>query len=322
MQYRFKYNTNYGSVVGLKRFKHNPILIPDASNFWESKAVFNCAATNHDGKVHMLYRAIGEYEHYISRLGYAVSEDGIHFKRFDEPVMEPTVRYELGGCEDPRICIIDNKIYITYVVLSFPQREKGIARTALASTEDFLDYNKIGIITPHDVDDKDVVIFPEKIEGKYIMMHRPNWVGEKYGVAKPSMWLAYSDNLHDWGGDKVLLEPMEKWEERKIGVGPPPIKTKDGWLVLYHGVDTDFVYRAGAVLLDLHDPLNVIAKTRKPILEPKEPYEKVGDVPNVVFPTGTAMIDNKLYVYYGAADKVIAVAYGEIDELLDTMDEI
>jgi len=312
----------HGSIVGLERFNHNPILVPNIENFWESKAVFNCAVITHDNKVHMLYRAIGEYDHYISRLGYAVSDDGINFRRFDEPVLEPTVRYELGGCEDPRITKIDDKIYMTYVVLSFPQKEKGIARTALASTKDFLDYDKVGIITPHDVDDKDVVLFPEKIDGKYVMIHRPNWVGEKYGTASPSMWLAYSDNLREWSGDKVLVKPEEEWERRKIGVGPPPIKTKDGWLVLYHGVDADFVYRAGAMLLDLRDPSNVVAKTAKPILEPKEPYELVGDVPNVVFPTGTAILDNKLYVYYGAADKVIAVATGEIDDMLDSLEKL
>ena len=307
--------------MGLKRSKHNPILKPNTTNFWECKAVFNCAVTNHDGKIHMLYRAIGEYEHYISRLGYAVSEDGINFTRYDEPVMNPTVRYELGGCEDPRICKIENKLYVTYVVLSFPQKEKGIARTALALTEDFLDYNKLGIVTPHDVDDKDVVIFPEKINGKYVMMHRPNWVGEKYGTSNPSIWLAYSDNLHEWLDDKILIQPEQKWEQRKVGGGCPPIKTKDGWMVFYHGVDADFRYMAGVMLLDLQDPSIVLARSKRPVLEPRESYEVVGDVPNVVFPTGTAMLDNKLYVYYGAADKVIGLATADVDDILDLLEK-
>lgn len=318
----FKYSTNDGSVVGLKRSEHNPVLKPNKESFWESKAVFNCGTVNHDGKIHMLYRAIGEYDHYISRIGYAVSEDGINFKRFNEPVIAPTVRYELGGCEDPRLTKIDDKIYVTYVVLSFPQKEKGIARTAIACTEDFLDYHKIGIVTPHDIDDKDVVLFPEKINGKYVMVHRPHWIGEKYGIEKPSMWLAYSDNLHDWGNDKLLAQPEQEWELRKIGAGPPPIKTKDGWLLLYHGVDQDFVYRAGAILLDLNNPLKVIARSKTPIMEPREPYELVGDVPNVVFPTGVAMLDDKLYIYYGAADKVIALAIAEINEILDSMEKL
>ena len=307
--------------MGLKRSKHNPILKPNTTNFWECKAVFNCAVTNHDGKIHMLYRAIGEYEHYISRLGYAVSEDGINFTRYDEPVLNPTVRYELGGCEDPRICKIENKLYVTYVVLSFPQKEKGIARTALASTEDFLDYNKLGIVTPHDVDDKDVVIFPEKINGKYVMMHRPSWVGEKYGTSNPSIWLAYSDNLHEWLDDKILIQPEQKWEQRKVGGGCPPIKTKDGWMVFYHGVDADFRYMAGVILLDLQDPSIVLARSKRPVLEPRESYEVVGDVPNVVFPTGTAMLDNKLYVYYGAADKVIGLATADVDDILDLLEK-
>lgn len=308
--------------MGLKRFKDNPILTPRTVNFWESQAVFNCAAINHDGKIHMLYRAIGEYEHYISRVGYAVSEDGINFKRFDEAVLEPSARYEIGGCEDPRITKIEDKIYVTYVVLSFPQKEKGIARTALASTEDFFAYNKYGVITPHDVDDKDVVLFPTKFNGRYVMIHRPHWIGDKYGIENPSMWLAYSDNLHEWGDDKLLVQPEEEWERSKIGAGPPPIKTNKGWLVLYHGVDADFVYRAGAVLLDLNDPSKVIAKTRRPLLEPKEQYELLGDVPNVVFPTGISMLDNKLYVYYGAADKVIAMASAEVEEVLDSLENV
>ncbi len=308
--------------MGLRRSKRNPILIPKSTSFWESKAVFNCAVIQHDGKIHMIYRAIGEYEHYISRLGYAVSEDGVNFTRFDKPVMEPTVRYEQGGCEDPRLSKIEDKIYMTYVVLSFPQREKGIARTALASTKDFFEYDRYGIITPHEVDDKDVVLFPEKINGRYVMIHRPNWVGAKYGTAKPSMWLAYSDNLQEWSGDKILMQPVEEWEGRKVGVGSPPIKTKDGWLVLYHGVDVDFTYRAGAVLLALNDPLNVIAKTKRPLLEPRTPYEFVGDVPNVVFPSGTAILDNKLYVYYGGADKVICVARAALDDILDSLEKL
>jgi predicted GH43/DUF377 family glycosyl hydrolase len=269
----------------------------------------------------MLYRAIGEYEHYISRLGYAVSEDGINFTRYDEPVMNPTVRYELGGCEDPRISKIENKLYVTYVVLSFPQKEKGIARTALASTEDFLDYNKLGIITPHDVDDKDVVIFPEKINGKYVMMHRPNWVGEKYGTSNPSIWLAYSDNLQEWSDDKILIQSEQKWEQRKVGGGCPPIKTKEGWMVFYHGVDADFRYMAGVILLDIQDPSIVLARSKRPVLEPRESYEVVGDVPNVVFPTGTVMLDNKLYVYYGAADKVIGLATADLDDILDLLEK-
>lgn len=301
----------------MQRSKHNPILSPRPEVFWESKAVFNCATILQDAKVHMLYRAIGEHEHYISRLGYAVSEDFVNFTRFDEPVFDPNARYELGGCEDPRLTKIDDTIYMTYVVLPFPQREKGIASTALASTSNFHHYERHGIITPENVDDKDVVLFPEKINGNYVMLHRPNWIGEMYGTQSPSIWLAYSENLHDWTGHSVLLRPIEEWEIKKIGIGPPPIKTKDGWLLIYHGVDYNHTYRVGAVLLDLDDPSHVIAKTRQPLMEPKEEYEKFGDTPNVVFPTGTILLDSKLFVYYGAADRVICLATVELDVLLD-----
>lgn len=306
----------------MQRSRHNPILSPRPDKFWESRAVFNCATILTDGKVHMLYRAIGEYEHYISRLGYAVSEDFVNFTRFNEPAFGPNVRYELGGCEDPRLMKIDDKIYMTYVVLPIPQQEKGIASTALASTSDFHHYYRYGIITPDNVDDKDVVLFPEKINGNYVMAHRPDWVGEVYRTERPSIWLAYSENLHNWTDHHVLLRPIEEWEIKKIGVGPPPIKTKDGWLLIYHGVDYNDTYRVGAALLDLKDPSHVIVKTRQPLLEPEETYERVGDIPNVVFPTGAILLDNELFVYYGAADKVICLATVELDVLLDYLPKL
>lgn len=114
----------------------------------------------------------------------------------------------------------------------------------------------------------------------------------------------------------LLLKPEQQWEELKIGSGPPPIKTRHGWLLIYHGVDRDLIYRAGAALLDLDDPVKIIARTRKPILEPEEPYEKQGDVKNVVFPTGTCIIDDKLYVYYGGGDKVCCLAVAMLDILI------
>jgi predicted GH43/DUF377 family glycosyl hydrolase len=304
------------------RYKYNPVLTPRAENWWESKAVFNPAAVYRDGKVHLLYRAIGEYEHYISRIGYAISEDGYNFKRvYEDPVFWPEEKYEKWGCEDPRTTEIEGKIYMTYVALEKPAKEGGgPPKTALAETEDFTKFERLGIVTPKGADDRDVVLFPEKIKGSYVMLHRPhNWIGEKYGTEKPSIWIAYSEDLSEWNGHRLLLKPKEKWEEVKVGAGPPPIKTEEGWLLIYHGVDRKKVYRAGVALLDLRDPSQVISKTSKPVLEPIEEYERRGDVPNVVFPEGAVVIDDKLLVYYGAADKCIGVCEVELSELLSIL---
>jgi predicted GH43/DUF377 family glycosyl hydrolase len=326
----------------LQRYEKNPILIPNEANWWESKAVFNCAIFHYENKFHMLYRAIGEYERYISRIGYASSTDGYSFARGNRIALEPTQDYEKYGIEDPRIVEIDNQVYITYVTLSAYVTDEAIieASTALATTTDFLEYTRLGVITSKGSNNKDVVLFPEKfnqqqsssvlsssssssnntdIVDKYFFLHRPSsWIGSKYGVDKPSIWLGEGNALTNFEKHSLLLKPEEDWEELKVGAGPPPIKTRTGWLVIYHGVSRDKVYRAGAVLLDLHDPSKIIGRTKTPILEPKEPYEKFGDVNNVVFPTGACVVDNnKLFVYYGAADKVCCLATADLNHLLD-----
>src|ERR671918_890053 len=329
--------------VLLQRYEKNPILIPNEANWWESKAVFNCAILYYENKFHMLYRAIGEYERYISRIGYASSTDGYSFTRNNNIAIEPTQDYEEYGIEDPRMVVIDNQVYITYVILSSYVTDEAIveASTALATTTDFLKYTRLGVITTKGSDNKDVVLFPEKMSqqqpppssvlslslpsnnmdtaGKYFFLHRPSgWIGSKYGVDKPSIWLGEGNALTNFDKHTLLLKPEEDWEELKIGAGPPPIKTRIGWLVIYHGVSREKVYRAGAAILDLHDPSKIIGRTKTPILEPKEPYEKFGDVNNVVFPTGACVVDNdKLFVYYGAADKVCCLATADLNYLLD-----
>src|ERR671914_935018 len=327
--------------VLLQRYEKNPILIPNEANWWESKAVFNCAILHYDNKFHMLYRAIGEYERYISRIGYASSTDGYSFTRSNNIALEPTQDYEEYGIEDPRMVEIDNQVYITYVILSAHVTDGAIveASTALATTTDFLKYTRLGVITTKGSNNKDVVLFPEKMSqqqsssvlslslpsnnidraGKYFFLHRPSsWIGSKYGVDKPSIWLGEGNALTNFEKHTLLLKPEEDWEELKVGAGPPPIKTRIGWLVIYHGVSREKVYRAGAAILDLHDPSKIIGRTKTPILEPKEPYEKFGDVNNVVFPTGACVVDNdKLFVYYGGADKVCCLATADLNYLLD-----
>ena len=329
-----------GKVL-LQRYKKNPILVPNEANWWESKAVFNCAILHYENKFHMLYRAIGEYERYISRIGYASSTDGYSFARSNHIALEPTQDYEQYGIEDPRMVEIDNQVYITYVILSAYVTDGAIveASTALATTTDFLKYTRLGVITTKGSNNKDVVLFPEKMSqqqqrssvlsssssnntdgaGKYFFLHRPSgWIGSKYGVNKPSIWLGEGNALTNFEKHTLLLKPEEDWEELKVGAGPPPIKTRTGWLVIYHGVSRDKVYRAGAALLDLRDPSKIIGRTKTPILEPKEPYEKFGDVSSVVFPTGACVVDNdKLFVYYGGADRVCCLATADLNYLLD-----
>jgi beta-1,2-mannobiose phosphorylase / 1,2-beta-oligomannan phosphorylase len=327
-----------GKVI-LQRYKKNPILIHNEANWWESKAVFNCAMLHYENKFHMLYRAIGEYERYISRIGYASSTDGYSFARSNHIALEPTQDYEEYGIEDPRMVEIDNQVYITYVILSAYVRDGATveASTALATTTDFLKYTRLGVITSKGSNNKDAVLFPEKmsrqqqssissssssntdVADKYLFLHRPSgWIGSKYGVDKPSIWLGEGNALTNFEKHTLLLRPEEDWEELKVGAGPPPIKTRAGWLVIYHGVSREKVYRAGAALLDLHDPSKIIGRSKTPILEPKEPYEKFGDVNNVVFPTGACIVDNdKLFIYYGGADKVCCLATADLNYLLD-----
>ncbi len=277
----------------LKRHVLNPILKPLPQHNWESRFVFNPAVV-YDGELfHMLYRAQGE--DMVSRLGYAVSMDGVNFKRLDEPVFEPASDDELYGVEDPRITRIDGWYYMLYTAYS----PKG-PRVALARTKNFFIWERMGLILT-DEENKDAALFPEKIRGKYVLLHR----------IPPDIWLAFSDDLVNWGNFVKIASPREgKWDDLKIGAGAPPIKTEYGWLLLYHGVQRSArnIYRLGFILLDLDDPTKVIKRSEEPILEPEMPWEKFGGVPNVVFSDAMLEFNGEYYIYYGGADTVIALA--------------
>jgi beta-1,2-mannobiose phosphorylase / 1,2-beta-oligomannan phosphorylase len=310
----------------LRRYEKNPILVPNENNWWESKAVFNCAVLHDRNRFHMLYRAIGEYEDYVSRIGYAFSIDGYNFERCNNIAMAPSEEYERYGMEDPRLVKIEHQYYITYVVLSNYVRENPDVFSALATTADFNEFKRLGIVTSKSAGNKDVVLFPEKfrhtLDGvqteTYFSLHRPStWIGPAYGVEKPSIWLGEGESLTSVEKHTVLIKPEREWEELKVGAGVPPIRTKMGWLVIYHGVSRDRVYSAGAAILDIKRPSTIIGRTRSPILEPEEPYERFGDVNNVVFPTGACIVNNELFVYYGGADRVCCLAIANVDALLD-----
>ncbi len=265
----------------------------------------------------MFYRAVDTNG--ISSIGYAaLSTDMKTAERPDHPILAPSEGWEELGCEDARITRIRNTYYALYTAYS----RRG-PRIALATSSDLSRFKKIGLIGP-DLVDKDGVLFPETIRGSLAMIHR----------IEPSMQIAYFDNpqfenLSDpslrsqyWTeylrnlDAHTIMKPQEWWEKRKIGIGPPPIKTPEGWLMIYHGVDDNYVYRAGAALADLDDPQKILARSRTPILEPREPYEKHGLVPEVVFPEAAMVFDSDLYVFYGAADTVCCVATACLDEFL------
>jgi len=286
----------------LKRFLQNPILKPRRENDWESKLVFNPAAVYHNGLVHLLYRAVGDDN--ISRIGYAISDNGFEFFRLDKPVFTPRGILESKGCEDPRLVYLDNQFYMTYTSYS----AQG-PRVSTASTNNFFQWERYGVVLP-DINNKDAVLFPEKIGGRYVMYHRP--------MTPPrSIWIAYSEDLVEWRDSKMVMTPVEgRWDGVGIGSASPPIKTEKGWLLIYHGVDKDGVYRLGLVLLDLNDPSSIIGRYSESVLEPEEDYELHGEVKEVVFATGICEIEETYYIYYGAADKVICGATVEKEALL------
>ncbi len=299
----------------LERYKANPVLCP-TDNWWENEAVFNCAAALLDGKVHILYRAVGDDG--ISRFGHAVSDNGLDISlRHSLPIYESLGdELERLGVEDPRVTEIEGTFYITYTGASvYPccAAQPGTAisnipwrcRVGLLATKDFMTYKKMGCILP-DMDNKDVVLFPEKVNGKYVMLHR----------TFPDIWIAYSDDLVHWYDHKIIMRVQPGgWDCNRIGAGAPPIKTEHGWLNFYHGVDHGRNYRLGVLMLDLDDPSKVIGRSVDPILSPEEPWERLGWIPNVVFTCGAVEKDGQYYVYYGGADKVIAVATMDKNDL-------
>ena len=311
----------------LRRYPKNPILVPNEDCWWESKAVFNCAISYDGQMIHMLYRAVGEYEKYISRIGYACSKDGHKFNRMREIAFAPRENYEKHGIEDPRLIKINNQVYVTYVVPSGYVRDKPKVFSAVATTENYREFTRLGIIEGGGMDNKDVVFFPEKFGNSstdgnesivYLSLHRPSaWIGSAFGTDRPSIWLGEGRSLTNIERHTLLLKPEREWEALKIGAGVPPIKTNRGWLIIYHGVSKEKVYSVGAALLDLKKPDQILGRTKRPILVPEERYEKFGDVNNVVFPTGACIVDRELFVYYGGADKVCCLATGDLSLLLD-----
>ena len=295
----------------LHRFEGNPIITLEDIPF-RCNTVFNGTVVKKGEEYFHLLRVEGQQGYSVFAL--AKSKDGLHFKVENKPVMEPARKgpfamYEKHGIEDPRFTTIDGVYYIMYTAYS-----KYGPRIALAKTEDFFHYERIALVS--EPGNKDGILFPERINGEYVRLDRP--VGKGVG----SMWVSYSKNLVDWGKSEILMTPRQGlWDSYRIGASVPPIRTRHGWLEIYHGVKMTTsgpIYRIGTVLMDLEQPHKVVARCNKPILSPREDYERIGDVGNVAFACGTVVEDTgEIKVYYGAADTCICVATAEFETLID-----
>ncbi len=317
----------------LTRYGENPIISPREGFWWESRQTFNPGAILLEGKVHILYRAIGN--DWISRFGYAASKEGLKIEErleypvYQHPVTSPEFAVysyssggSFGGAEDPRIVRVegDEVVYMTYTAC-----DEGL-RMALTSIRvgDFLskrwDWATPALISPRGEVHKNWVIFPEKINGKYAILHS----------LSPQILVSYHESLDLKPSNHIgsyynghSTERKDSWDKIVRGAGAPPIKTKFGWLIFYHAMtsrDSD-KYKVGAMLLDLQDPRIVICRSAAPILEPTMVYENSGFKPGVIYLSGAVVKGSELLVYYGASDSYVCVASCGLEELLRALME-
>jgi len=292
------------------RHENNPIL---SSDYLDIDAfVFNPGVVQFNEKTLLLLRVEGADGH--SNIHLAKSKDGISKWQVNKKPflgVNSKYKYEEWGCEDARVvCVDDNgmKYYITYTAYS----HHGPC-PALAVTEDFRAIERLGLILPPY--NKDVVLFPEKVNCQWWLLHRP------YAAGEQNIWLASSSDILNWGNHRCLIEKGKggAWDCLKVGAGPPPIKTEAGWLVIYHGVRevcNTLIYKTGMVLLDLNDLSRIVKRLRFPVFEASIEYEMKGNVPNVVFPTGTIVKEDILYLYYGASDASVCLATARMSDIL------
>ena len=286
--YRFEGGVSHPDILEIKR--DNPDLI-----LKDTRGIY------YKGK---------DYLTTMSHIRIARSKDGIHFTVDEHPFIYPTESWEEYGTEDARVTKIEEKFFINYTAVS-----QNSWATALCETTDFNSIKKYGLI--FHPENKDVAIFPEKINGKYIALHRPN----NSGFGKASIWYSESPDLLHWGKYKCIVRPRNtKWESQKIGGGAPPIKTNEGWLVIYHSKGDNSIYSLFTLLLDLEKPYKIIKRGEKPLIIPTEPYETEGFFGNVVFSNGIVEKDGKIYIYYGASDETCCLAITDIDTLLNSFD--
>jgi predicted GH43/DUF377 family glycosyl hydrolase len=296
----------------VKRYAGNPILTKDDIPY-PVETVHNAGICRYNDRIIMLFRS--HLRNGRSIIGIAESEDGFKFSVRPEPFMLPATQgvfaeYEAFGVEDPRICCIDGEYLITYSAYS----PHGV-RIALAKTRDFESVERLSLISQSDM--RNVVIFPERFNGRYARLDRPH-----SEISPWSVWLSWSPDLIHWGDSEVVMKPVPyHWDESKIGPGATPIRTESGWLCIYHGVFETMdgaVYRLGVALHDLTDPAKIIGVSDEWILAPEDPWELTGYVHNVVFSCGAVEDgDGGINIYWGGADTVMCAGTARIDDLLE-----
>ena len=297
----------------VKRYEKNPILTADDMPF-ACSGIYNSGVVKFDGKYLMLCRveSIDISNYFIP----AISEDGYHFKVRKKPISlhkdEEFKKYTEEMIYDPRITEIDGVYYICFAAHS----SHGV-RIGMLKTKDFDKFESCGFIS--EPDNRNGVLFPEKIGGLYARLDRPILPYDR-----GDLWISYSPDLIFWGKSKCLFKrgAHGHWYWQKIGAGAVPIKTKKGWLEIWHGVHVmsgyQYVYHLGVMLLDLNDPSKVIARAKAPILSPREPYERSGLTSNVVFTSGAILEeDGEVKIYYGGADTVQCVATARLEDLIE-----
>ncbi len=333
------------------RHPANPIVTPGLYP-WRAATVFNPGVLYEGGRFFMYERTGGGLRPFHCSVGMLESDDGVHFTHVsDQPVFTPEMagsRY--GSVQDPRVVKMDGTYYMTYAYrpyawscsptgvgvpdgaeTAFPgfdgDSKRNQTRSGIAVSTDRVHWKHLAWATPEGLDDRDVILFPEKIGGRYCVLRRPRgFVDPNVGSGCDGMRVSWSNDLLSWSDPELLIQPQRHWEGNRIGGSTPPLRTDRGWLVFYHGVeDVDpsvrrVCYRMGALLLDIDSPLTVLARTREPIFEPREYYEKFGlFIPNVVFPTGAVVVDGVVYLYYGACDTCICLATAPLETLLDRL---
>lgn len=329
----------------ITRCDENPIVRPGKYD-WRKAVTFNPAVILEGDTFYMLERVSGGLRPFYCYFGLLKSEDGVHFEHVvDEPVFTPSMLgFPYGSIQDPRMVKIEDTYYVNYALRpssfgysptgvgkptehpydypgEFGKPEMFLTRSGILKSKDLIHYEQVAYTTPFHINDRDNILFPEKINGRYALLRRPEeFIGEEYGTEKAAMWITFSDDLVEWDEPQLLATARDDidWEYKKVGGSTPPIRTEEGWLVLYHGVDRDNVYRAGAMMLDIDDPTKVIARPEGFIMEPEEYYEKFGlYIPNVVFPTGNVVKGGLLYIYYGCTDTAISLATVPLKDLVD-----
>lgn len=300
------------------RYENNPILtIAD----WPYRAntVFNAGATLLQNNETLLLVRV-EDRRGISHLTAARSADGISNWRIDsEPTLFPDPENypeEVWGIEDPRITWVEELEQYAIAYTSFSTSGPLVS---MAMTRDFKTFDRKGVVMPPE--DKDAALFPRRFNGRWAIIHRPS---ANYPSTRGNIWISFSPDLKHWGDYTVVLEARRGawWDANKIGLSPPPIETSEGWLIIYHGVrmtPAGCLYRLGLALFDLEDPTVVVRRGDEWIFGPDEPYERMGDVGDVVFPCGHTHIPEtgEVKLYYGAADTAIALATGNVNDVLD-----